>query len=57
MSIKLSNKKTSKTTTGIYLEVALLEQLNSIAKDNGLSVSETMVQLIVLGLEKAGDEI
>jgi len=57
MNIKLSNKKTSKTTTGIYLEVALLEQLNSIAKDNGLSVSETMVQLIVLGLKKAGDEI
>jgi len=57
MSIKLKNEKKSKTTTGIYIEVELLERLGDIAKNNGLSMSETMVQLINLGLEKAGDEI
>ena len=57
MNIKLNNKKTSKTTTGIYMEVSLLEALNTIAKNNGLSVSETMVQLIYLGLEKAKGEL
>ena len=57
MSIKLSNKKKSKTTTGIYIDVDLLAQLTRIAKDNQLSVSETMVQLICLGLEKAVDQL
>jgi len=57
MNIKLNNKKTSKTTTGIYMEASLLEQLTKIAKDNEISVSETMVQLIHLGLQKAKDEI
>jgi macrodomain Ter protein organizer (MatP/YcbG family) len=55
MNITLKNTKTAKTTTGIYLEVALLDKLNTIAKKNKLSISETMVQLIELGMEKAGE--
>ena len=57
MNIKLNNKKTPKTTTGIYMDVALLEQLTKIAKDNEISVSETMVQILHLGLEKAKGEL
>ena len=30
MNITLKNTKTAKTTTGIYLEVALLDKLNTI---------------------------
>lgn len=55
MTITLKNTKTAKTTTGIYLEVTLLDKLGAIANKNSLSISETMVQLIELGMEKAGE--
>lgn len=53
MTIKLTTAKSQKKTTGVYIDIDMLQEIAEIAESNKLSVNETMTQLISLGLEKA----
>lgn len=48
--LKLISEKKVKIRSGIYLEKELLEKVKEVARQNRLSINETMVQLIKKGM-------
>lgn len=56
MKVKLTTQKSKKVSTGVYIEDSLFNEIKYIAEANGLSVNETMAQLLHKGIEKAKEE-
>jgi hypothetical protein len=56
MKLKLTTQKSKKVSTGVYIDDRLFNDIKSIAEANGLSVNETMAQLLYKGIEKAKEE-
>ena len=54
--MKLHSTKTEKKSTGVYLEVAILEEIAKVATHNNMSTNEAITQLIKLGMEKAKED-
>ena len=53
----LTTKKTIKKSTGLYLEVDLIDKITALAIENDMSINETMVQLLVIALKKVNGEV
>ena len=48
--MKFTSRKPVKRSTGIYVEVEILDRINGIAKENKLTPNEIISQLLIMGL-------
>ena len=53
--MKMTTNKTNKKSTGVYLDVEMIESIKALAKKNGMSTNETMAQLLTISLEEVGE--
>tara|TARA_R110000868_G_scaffold287931_1_gene548282 strand:+ start:159 stop:338 length:180 start_codon:yes stop_codon:yes gene_type:complete len=51
--MKFKTYKVARRATGLYLEVAILEEAAKIAEDNALTTNEVLAQLVKEGLRVA----